>query len=160
MQPIPHGQDDADPGDYVGDRGFRYGFLVCLLTSWRGRPIRSSRPSRSERVLGLGLLMVYGFCYSSEPRPSSHLCSEVGYGTTDQVLPAPSLYRTRLFWKSARNAAPRGTRRNDPRRGRRCDRTVDTRDVLEDLGYNVLLALGRPVSRSPFYNQTVGLISW
>jgi PAS domain S-box-containing protein len=130
------GQDDVDPGDYV---------VIGVSDTGHGMPAdvvaRAIDPFFTTKPVGegtgLGLSMVYGFARQS--RGHLRISSEVGRGTTVRLYLPRTLQDAVVLEKRAERA-PRG--QGETILVVEDDATVRLilADVLEELGYNVLLA--------------------
>jgi PAS domain S-box-containing protein len=129
-------QDDVDPGDYV---------MVGVSDTGSGMPAdvvaRAIDPFFTTKPVGegtgLGLSMVYGF--AKQTRGHLRIYSEVGHGTTVKLYLPRALQDAVVLEKRAEEA-PRG--QGETILVVEDDATVRLilADVLEELGYNVLLA--------------------
>jgi CheY-like chemotaxis protein len=135
MRHIPR-QDDIKPGDYV---------VIGVSDTGSGMPpdvvAKAIDPFFTTKAAGkgsgLGLSMIYGFAKQS----GGHLriYSEVGHGTTVKLY-LPRALQDAVILKKAVRDAPRG--QGETILVVEDDATVRMilSDVLEELGYNVLLA--------------------
>ena len=129
-------QDDVDPGDYV---------VIGVSDTGSGMPAdvvaRAIDPffttKSAGKGSGLGLSMVYGFAKQS--RGHLRIYSEVRHGTTVKLYLPRALQDAVVLEKAARDA-PRG--QGETILVVEDDATVRMilSDVLEELGYNVVLA--------------------
>jgi PAS domain S-box-containing protein len=129
-------QDDVEPGDYV---------VIGVSDTGSGMPpdvvAKAIDPFFTTKAAGkgsgLGLSMIYGFAKQS----GGHLriYSEVGHGTTVKLY-LPRALQDAVILKKAVRDAPRG--QGETILVVEDDATVRMilSDVLEELGYNVLLA--------------------
>jgi CheY-like chemotaxis protein len=129
-------QDDVEPGDYVvigvSDTGSG---MPAEVVAKAIEPFFTTKPA--GKGSGLGLSMVYGFAKQS--RGHLRIYSEVGHGTTVKLYLPRALQDAVVLEKAARDA-PRG--QGETILVVEDDATVRMilSDVLEELGYNVLLA--------------------
>jgi CheY-like chemotaxis protein len=125
-------QDDVEPGDYVvigvSDTGSG---MVPDVAAKAFDPFFTTKPA--GKGSGLGLSMVYGFAKQS--RGHLRIYSEIGHGTTVKLYLPRALQDAVVLEKAAREA-PRG--QGETILVVEDDATV--RMILEELGYNVLLA--------------------
>ena len=129
-------QNDVDPGDVCGDRGFRHGFGHAGRRRGEGdRTVLHDQAGR--KGTGLGLSMVYGF--AKQTRGHLRIYSEVAHGTTVKLY-LPRALQDAVVLEGARKRLPGG--RGETILVVEDDATVRLilADVLEELGYNVLLA--------------------
>jgi PAS domain S-box-containing protein len=130
------GQDDVDPGDYVviaiSDTGL--GMPADVLAKAID-PFFTTKPV--GKGTGLGLSMVYGF--AKQTHGHLRIYSEVGHGTTI-TLYLPRALQDAVDLEKRVEEAPRG--QGETILVVEDDATVRLilADVLEELGYNVLLA--------------------
>ena len=130
------GQDDVDPGDYVvigvSDTGLG---MPAEVVAKAIDPFFTTKPVGEGT--GLGLSMVYGF--AKQTRGHLRIYSEVGHGTTVKLYLPRALQDAVVLEKRAEEA-PRG--QGETILVVEDDATVRLilADVLEELGYNVLLA--------------------
>jgi PAS domain S-box-containing protein len=129
-------QDDVDPGDYVvigvSDTGSGMSSDVVARAI---DPFFTTKPV--GQGTGLGLSMVYGF--AKQTRGHLRIFSEVGHGTTVKLYLPRALQDAVVLEKRA-EGAPRG--QGETILVVEDDATVRLilADILEELGYNVLLA--------------------
>jgi PAS domain S-box-containing protein len=129
-------QGDVEPGDYVvigiSDTGSG---MAADVVAKAIDPFFTTKPV--GKGSGLGLSMVYGF--AKQNRGHLRIYSEVGHGTTVKLYLPRALQDAVILEKAARDA-PRG--QGETILVVEDDATVRMilSDVLEDLGYNVLLA--------------------
>jgi PAS domain S-box-containing protein len=129
-------QGDVEPGDYVvigiSDTGSG---MAADVVAKAIDPFFTTKPV--GKGSGLGLSMVYGFAKQS--RGHLRIYSEVGHGTTVKLYLLRALQDAVILEKAARDA-PRG--QGETILVVEDDATVRMilSDVLEELGYNVLLA--------------------
>jgi PAS domain S-box-containing protein len=130
------GQDDVDAGDYVvigvSDTGFG---MPAEVVAKAIDPFFTTKPVGEGT--GLGLSMVYGF--ARQTRGHLRIYSEVGHGTTVKLYLPRALQDAVVLEKHAEQA-PRG--KGETILVVEDDATVRLilADVLEELGYNVVLA--------------------
>jgi PAS domain S-box-containing protein len=129
-------QGDVEPGDYVvigiSDTGSG---MAADVVAKAIDPFFTTKPV--GKGSGLGLSMVYGF--AKQNRGHLRIYSEVGHGTTVKLYLPRALQDAVILEKAARDA-PRG--QGETILVVEDDATVRMilSDVLEELGYNVLLA--------------------
>jgi signal transduction histidine kinase/CheY-like chemotaxis protein len=129
-------QDDVEPGDYVmigvSDTGSG---MAADVVAKAIDPFFTTKPA--GKGSGLGLSMVYGFAKQS----GGHLriYSEVGHGTTVKLYLPRALQDAVVLEKAARDA-PRGQGETILVVEDDAIVRMILSDVLEELGYNVLLA--------------------
>ena len=130
------GQDDVDAGDYVvigvSDTGFG---MPAEVVAKAINPFFTTKPVGEGT--GLGLSMVYGFV--KQTRGHLRIYSEVGQGTTVKLY-LPRALQDAVVIEKRPEQAPRG--QGETILVVEDDATVRLilADVLEELGYNVLLA--------------------
>jgi len=130
------GQDDVDAGDYVvigvSDTGFG---MPAEVVAKAINPFFTTKPVGEGT--GLGLSMVYGFV--KQTRGHLRIYSEVGRGTTVKLY-LPRALQDAVVIEKRPEQAPRG--QGETILVVEDDATVRLilADVLEELGYNVLLA--------------------
>jgi PAS domain S-box-containing protein len=130
------GQDDVAPGDYV---------VIGVSDTGTGMPAdvvaKAVDPFFTTKLVGegtgLGLSMIYGF--AKQTRGHLRIYSEVGHGTTVKLYLPRALQDAVVLEKPAKES-PRG--QGETILVVEDDATVRLvlSDVLEELGYNVLLA--------------------
>ena len=129
-------QTDVDPGDYVvigiSDTGSG---MAADVVAKAIDPFFTTKPV--GKGSGLGLSMVYGFAKQS--RGHLRIYSEVGHGTTVKLY-LPRALQDAVVLEKPKDDAPRG--QGETILVVEDDATVRMilSDVLEELGYNVLLA--------------------
>jgi CheY-like chemotaxis protein len=129
-------QDDVDPGDYVvigvSDTGSG---MAPDVVAKAVEPFFTTKPVGEGT--GLGLSMVYGF--AKQARGHLRIYSEIGHGTTVKLYLPRALQDAVVLEKHAEKA-PRGL--GETILVVEDDATVRLilADVLEELGYNVVLA--------------------
>ena len=129
-------QGDVDPGDYVmigvSDTGSG---MPADVVAKAIDPFFTTKPA--GKGSGLGLSMVYGFVKQS--RGHLRIYSEVGHGTTVKLY-LPRALQDAVVLEKPKDDAPRG--QGETILVVEDDATVRMilSDVLEELGYNVLLA--------------------
>jgi PAS domain S-box-containing protein len=130
------GQDDVDAGDYVmigvSDTGFG---MAAEVVAKAIDPFFTTKPVGEGT--GLGLSMVYGF--AKQTRGHLRIYSEVGHGTTVKLY-LPRALQDAVVTEKRAEQAPRG--QGETILVVEDDATVRLilADVLEELGYNVVLA--------------------
>ena len=147
--------EDVEPGDYV---------VIGVSDTGTGMPpdvvAKAIDPFFTTKPVGegtgLGLSMIYGFAKQS--RGHLRIYSEVGHGTTIKLY-LPRALQDAIDLNGPVDEIPRG--QGETILVVEDDTTVRLiiDDVLEELGYNVLLASDAR-QRSPFCNPIDGSTSW